>query len=132
VIAARIERDELARLIRFAIVGGTSTLLYAVQALAFEHHGAGALTASLVAYLLSAIFSYTAQRRVTFASDRPHAACIPRFALLNLAGIAVAAASPSILTVGMGLHSIFAIGVTCIVAPAISYVVMRRLVFVTP
>jgi putative flippase GtrA len=59
--------DALAQLIRFALVGGSSTLLYAVLFLVL--HPIGYLTAHVTATVLSSVFANELHRRLTFHAD---------------------------------------------------------------
>ena len=77
------------RLSRFAAIGVASTVLYAALALAFSHLGIGATGASVLAFLLAAVFSYAGHKYVTFVSGGRHAFELPRFLALSGAGLAV-------------------------------------------
>lgn len=114
----------------FGVVGLAATLCYAVLAIVFER-GAGLapVAASFAAYGCASLISYGGHRRLTFASSRPHAEAVPRFALLTLLGVAVALAAPQILTVRLGLPSLIAVAATCIAVPLLSYLGLDRLVF---
>lgn len=59
--------DVLAQLTRFVLVGGSSTLLYALLFLAL--HPLGYLPAHVVATLLSSVFANEMHRRLTFHAD---------------------------------------------------------------
>jgi putative flippase GtrA len=59
--------DTFAQLIRFAIVGGTSTLLYALLFLTL--HTFGYLPAHITATVLSSVFANELHRRLTFHAD---------------------------------------------------------------
>jgi len=64
----RLRQDDwLAQLVRFALVGGSSTLLYALLFLAL--HPLGYLTAHITATVLSSIFANELHRRLTFHAD---------------------------------------------------------------
>jgi len=67
-VVARFRRDDaLAQLVRFMIVGGSSTLLYALLFLAL--HRFGYLPAHVTATIASSIFANEAHRRLTFRAD---------------------------------------------------------------
>lgn len=67
-LLARFRQDDaLAQLIRFAVVGGSSTLLYAVLFLAL--HALGYLPAHITATVLSSVFANELHRRLTFHAD---------------------------------------------------------------
>jgi putative flippase GtrA len=64
----RFRRDDtLAQLARFALVGGSSTLLYAVLFLAL--HPLGYLPAHVTATVFSSVFANELHRRLTFHAD---------------------------------------------------------------
>jgi putative flippase GtrA len=59
--------DALAQLARFAVVGGSSTVLYALLFLAL--HPLGYLPAHVTATVLSSVFANELHRRLTFHAD---------------------------------------------------------------
>ncbi len=114
---------------RFAVVGLASTGLYFVLALAFaEGLGVAAVTASLLAYVLATVFSYLAQKFVTFRSHGAHTAEAPRFLVLTAFGFAVATALPALGT-QLGWPSIVPFALTCVVIPVVNFFVLDRWVF---
>jgi putative flippase GtrA len=67
-VMARFRQDDaLAQLVRFMIVGGSSTLLYALLFLAL--HRFGYLPAHVTATIASSVFANEAHRRLTFHAD---------------------------------------------------------------
>lgn len=119
-------------LARFGSVGIAATVLYAVLAAVFagsERIGLGPVEASLAAYAGAALFSYLAHKFFTFMSDGSHRSQAPRFALLTATGLAVAYAVPSLLTVKLGLPLVVPVLVTCVVIPALNFLVLDRWVF---
>lgn len=119
----------VARLLRFAWVGGAATVIYAGLAWAFGRLGAGAIAASLMAYVLAAVFAYVGHKRVTFRSGRAHAEEAPRFIAACALGAAIAAAAPLVLTNALRLPGFVAIGFTCLAVPALNFLVLDLLVF---
>ncbi|RWX68797.1 GtrA family protein [Mesorhizobium sp. M4B.F.Ca.ET.089.01.1.1] len=122
------------RISRFAVIGGASTLVYAVCALALSRGGTGtamlpATAASVVAYAIAGLFSYAGHKYFTFMSAGAHAFELPRFALLNAMGLATAIALPVVLTERLGMPAAIPIVLTCIVVPLVNYIVLRRWVF---
>ena len=118
------------RLVRFGLVGGMSTVIYAVFAWIFTVVlTMPAVVGSILAYCLAAVFSYNAHRRVTFRSDRPVAEEAPRFAGISFAGWIVAIISPLILTNGWGLPPIVAIVFASVAVPIMSFIGLERFVF---
>ena len=67
-VVARFRQDDaLAQLVRFMVVGGSSTLLYALLFLAL--HRFGYLPAHVTATIASSVFANEAHRRLTFRAD---------------------------------------------------------------
>jgi putative flippase GtrA len=66
--AARMQQDDAwAQLVRFLLVGGSSTLLYGLLFVAL--HGVGSLPAHVSATVASSIFANEAHRRLTFHAE---------------------------------------------------------------
>ncbi|MDX8500829.1 GtrA family protein [Mesorhizobium sp. VK4C] len=119
-------------LARFASVGLVATILYAVLTAVFARSDWLALApveASLAAYAAASLFSYLAHRSFTFMSAGSHRWQAPRFALLTLAGLAVAYAAPSLLTVTFGLPLVVPVLLTCLAIPALNLLMLDRWVF---
>ncbi|MER9584956.1 GtrA family protein [Mesorhizobium sp. M0276] len=119
-------------LARFGLVGVAATILYAALADVFvksERFGFSPVQASLAAYAAAALFSYLAHRSVTFMSRGLHRSEAPRFLLLAAIGLAIAYGAPALLTAKLGLPLIFPITITCLLVPAINFVVLHRWVF---
>lgn len=112
------------------LVGGIATMLYAgltwgaVTGLAIP-----IALASPAAYGLAAFWSYRGHRRFTFGDRTPRSDAALRFTALTLVGYAAASAVPALATHGFGASPETAILVTCIVIPALNYVVLNRHVF---
>ena len=71
----------------FALVGVIATALhYAVLIALVEGAGWRPVPATLVGYVAGGVISYLLNRRVTFASERPHAQATWRFALVAFIG----------------------------------------------
>ncbi|RRH97193.1 GtrA family protein [Mesorhizobium tamadayense] len=119
-------------LARFASVGLVATILYAVLTAVFagsDWLGLAPVEASLAAYAAAALFSYLAHRSFTFMSAGSHRSQGPRFLLLTIAGLAVAYAAPSLLTVTLGLPLAVPILVTSLAIPALNLLMLDRWVF---
>ncbi len=129
-LAAVFGPEDPWRVVRFAIVGVGSTLIYAVLAYLFTVRlQLPAVVGSVLAYCCGAVFSYTTHRRVTFRSDRPVVEEVSRFAGISFAGWIVAIISPLILTNAWGLPPIVAIVFASIAVPLLSFLGMERFVF---
>lgn len=122
----------MSEFMRFGVIGIIATALYGALATVlteWDWAGIEATSASVVAYLVAAIFSYLSHKSITFLSTRSHRVEGPRFVALTLAGLAVAFLAPVMLTDILGLQPIFAILFTCVVVPMMNFVVMDRWVF---
>ncbi len=119
----------LAKLVRFAGVGGSATVIYAGLAAGFGALGVRAVGASLVAYAFAGLFGYFGHKRVTFRSDRGHGEEAPRFAAASVMGAAIATAAPLALTDAAHLPGLVAIAFTCVAVPAMNFLVLDLLVF---
>ena len=116
-------------ILRFAIVGGASTLLYVALTVVLTRATIPLAKASLISYVVCGVISFLCHRAFTFASHGFWAVEAARFAALNFAGVIASSAAPIVFTDRFGLPSIYAIAVTCAVAPAVNYLAMRAFVF---
>ncbi|RWM02352.1 MAG: GtrA family protein [Mesorhizobium sp.] len=119
-------------LARFGSVGIVATILYAALVAVFagsERIGLGPVQASLAAYAAAAVFSYLAHKFFTFMSAGSHRTEAPRFLLLTATGLAVAYAAPSLLTETFGLPLFVPVLLTCLVIPALNFLMLDRWVF---
>jgi putative flippase GtrA len=72
---------------KFLSVGLVSTLLQFLLLLMFVELGwLNEVLASAAAYLLSAVFNYVANYKLTFASQQSHASTLPKFAVAAMIG----------------------------------------------
>lgn len=117
------------RLSRFAAVGLAATAIYAVLALVLARLGMMATGASVLAFLVAALFSYAGHKYVTFVSGGRHAFELPRFLVVGCAGLAVVSVMPAMLTDLLGFPPVVPVLLACVVIPAINYVVLGRWVF---
>ena len=76
-------------LLRFGVVGVVVTLLYGALTITFMLAGAHPVMASVIAYLICAVAGYFGHRIVSFRSKAPPSAEIRKFAIINLASLAV-------------------------------------------
>ncbi|MDG4894590.1 GtrA family protein [Mesorhizobium sp. WSM4976] len=131
-IAWAIRRSESARILRFAAIGGLSTLTYAVLTLALsDRHGLGmpVTFASMAGYGAGAVFSYCGHRIVTFMSDGAVGFEIPRFAGATAIGFLLSFALAAVLTDLGGLSPSVPVALSCVLVPALNFVLLRKFVF---
>ncbi len=126
-------RSEPARVLRFAAIGGLSTLIYATGALALaDRHGFGvpATIASVVAYCIAAVFSYWGHRLVTFMSDGAIGFEAARFACATALGFLLSVGLATVLTDLAGFAPSVPVILACIMVPVLNFIILRRFVFV--
>jgi putative flippase GtrA len=113
----------------FGGVGIAATLCYFLLATTLVAlPGISPTTASVVAYILSAGFSYYGHRRLSFASKRSHAAAIPRFLTTLTVGLAIAFLLPKG-GEALGYPPMAAFAAICVVIPATNFALLRLWVF---
>ncbi|MBM2710444.1 GtrA family protein [Mesorhizobium caraganae] len=125
-------RPSYHRMSRFALIGVGSTLIYAVCAFVLSRGQEAILPATLAsvaAYAIAALFSYTGHKYFTFMSGGDHAMELPRFLLLTASGLIVAVVLPGLLTQMLGIPAAIPILLTCIAVPIVNYIVLGRWVF---
>lgn len=94
----------LRSLLSFLLVGGFATgLQYAIMALLMALAGMPALAASNTGFAVSAVANYLLNARLTFRSERSHAATLPRFAVTAALGLGINSLLLSLL-IAAGLH----------------------------
>ncbi|MER9693849.1 GtrA family protein [Mesorhizobium sp. M0179] len=126
-------RSEPARILRFAAIGGVSTLIYAVLTLALSAlHGFGrpAAIASVAGYGAGAVFSYCGHRFVTFMSDGSIGFEIVRFACATAIGFLLSVGLAMILTDVAGLPPLVPVAIASILVPVLNFIILRKFVFV--
>jgi putative flippase GtrA len=125
--------SEPARILRFAAIGGLSTLIYAALTLALSaRHGPGvpATIASMAGYVAGAVFSYCGHRFVTFMSNGAVGFEVPRFAVATSFGFLLSLALAAVLTDIAGFSPSTPVALSSILVPALNFVILRNFVFV--
>lgn len=120
------------RLVRFLMVGGVSTSIYAAGTVLLTRVGHGRLTpgeASVLAYLVGAAFSYTAHKLFTFRSDGAHAVAAPRFATSTACGLTLSYGLAEVLSHWLGLPIEVPVAIATILVPVMNYLLLSRWVF---
>ena len=119
----------LPRVLRFFLIGATSTGSYIVLALAGEALGLPVALASVGAYAVTIPLSYFGHRHLTFGSDRPHREAASRFLALNLFGIGLSIAAPWLLCDRLGLPAAVGVFSVAVLVPLASFVGQSLFVF---
>lgn len=126
-------RSEPARILRFAAIGGVSTLIYVVLTLALSAlHGFGmpVAIASMAGYGAGAVFSYCGHRFVTFMSDGAVGFEIVRFACATAIGFLLSVGLAVILADVAGLPPLVPVIIASILVPVLNFIILRKFVFV--
>lgn len=116
----------------FLAVGLVSTLLhYAVMVSAVEVLRVAAMMASAAGFLAGALLNYVLNRRITFASRRPHSEGLPRFTLMVVCGVTL---NSLMLALGLafGLHYLPAQVMATVTVMGFNFACMKYWVFVAP
>lgn len=125
-----LENARFYKLFRFGIVGGLATLLYFSMAwwltVSVEIQ---ATVASLTAYSVATLYSYTAHKFYTFRSNNNHSRELPQFLVLTMIGVILASAIPAIFTTWLEWHAGYALAITCFLIPMINFIGMEKFVF---
>jgi len=125
-------RSELARLLRFAAVGGLATLVHVTVAMAARAGLAlPELGANLAGFGAAVLVSYTGHARCTFAIDARHREHLPRFLLTALAGLASSSLTVWIVTERAGGSFVLAMALVAVIVPSSTFLAMRHWVFTT-
>lgn len=95
------DRATLIELMRFAVVGGSSTLVYIGSLIWLKDQaGFNLMIAAALAYALAVVCNYVLQRAWTFKSAKRHLVALPQFLMVHVVGVAINAGT---LTMLMGL-----------------------------
>ena len=118
------------RLIRFAISGGLSTILYGVFAVLFGFLTSfSAMTSHIVAYILCVPVSYLLQRNFTFKHKGNHKIAVPKFITAFIAAFAISTITVEILVNNLGFAKEIGTISVMIIVPIVSYLTMQLWVF---
>jgi putative flippase GtrA len=121
---------DAARMLRFLLVGGLSTLAhYLLLALLVEWSAVGVLPATAAGYVLGAVVNYLLNRRFTFRSARAHGAAVPRFVAVWLAGLLATVLLMALWVQVLGWHWLPAQAVTTVLVLVLNYFGHARFAF---
>ena len=121
------------RFIRFAVVGGISSGIYAVVvAFILLTNLAVPAVASVIGYCAAIPFNFFAQKLYTFKSSRRAREEIWRFTLLQIANIGVSTVCLHLTVAVFGWP--YYVGIACVIAviPVATYFLMKIFVFTAP
>lgn len=119
------------RWVRFGIVGGLSTAIYVALGISCEWLHIPVLLGNAIAYVLSFVFSYLAQRSWTFQSKLPHSQLLPKYAALQAGGLGLNTCIIAVL-MHFGLPYVIAMGIAVVLVPFVVYIFNKVWVFRTP
>jgi putative flippase GtrA len=121
--------ETLLRFLRFVLVGGTSSLLYAGLAAAFVRSSDMPHASAVAAYFVLVPPTFMAHRTLVFRSRRPAIGEFSRYLAVQMVGICIASAFVPRLATG-GLAWNFAVYLANAAAAAtVSFVLASRVVF---
>lgn len=109
----------LGRWVRYAIVGGSGTLLYMLLVVVFvELMRIPPVSSAVIGFILVCIFTYTLNRLWVFASSRRHTYAFPRFVMVSIVGLLLNALIMYVTVDVLELwYGFWLIGATAIVPP---------------
>lgn len=122
-------KDRLAELVRFGLVGASSTILYFAVYVALSLLGAPYVAASILAFLASGLSGYVLHRSFTFKTGGGDRRALVSWLLLQASLLAINLVLLSALIHGAGLDGIVAQLVALPVVPLASYFISRRRIF---
>jgi len=123
---------EAARILRFAAIGGMSTLIYAVATLILcePRGGMSAASASVFGYGGGAIFSYCGHRFVTFMSDGAVGFEIARFVCATAIGFLLSTGLAVVVSGLVGQRPFVPVAIASVLVPIMNFIILRKFVFV--
>jgi len=120
----------LARLLRFAGVGGIATLVHVLTALGVAAAlPVSAQMANVAGFGAAVAVSYLGHARVTFGADLRSGRQFLRFVALAALGLLASSGTVWLVTARLGLGLAVAMAVVAVVVPLTSYLAMRLWVF---
>lgn len=120
----------LRRVSTFACIGVINTGLYVMISWSLQTSGVmSAVFAGLTGYGAGALFSYFANRRLTFSSRAPHAPAMMKFAVVSMAGVSIGAGLPFLMTDLAGLRIEVPLLLAAAISPVMNYILLSRFVF---
>lgn len=119
------------RSVRFLVSGGSAAIVYAIAVRLLFAGGLSLGWSGALAYLVSTPVGYVLHRQFTFRSVRPVRIELPRFIAVSLLGLACASWIPAQLSAprGLALDLPWAIALTCIATPLITFTLKSLWVF---
>lgn len=125
-------RSELARIVRFGLVGATNTAVTFASYAVLTAAGLAAPAASAVAFGLGALNGYRLNRAFTFRGAAGGLATLARYAAVQGAGAALSSAGVAIATAGVVAGRLEAEAIVLPIVTLFTYVLVRRHVFTAP
>ena len=125
-------RAELARLVRFALVGASNTLITVAAFTLLVRAGVPAGAASAAGFGLGAANGYRLNRAWTFRSSRRGLGTIARYAAVQALGALLSGLGVALVSSDLSLRKLVAEGLVLPFVTALTYVLSRRLVFGGP
>jgi putative flippase GtrA len=115
--------------LRFALVGASNTVLYAVAYMSLGRLGVHYVVASILAFVIGALNGYVLNRRWTFRSRASRVPELARFACAQLLGVVASLALLASLVELAGFHHLAAQAVAFPVASLLTFALSRAWAF---
>ena len=118
------------RFVRFAMVGGATTLFYGVMAWVFvEHAGMAPVPASVLAYLCAAPLNFLLQRGFAFRSENRMQRDLPRYLLVHAGNIIASAVVMHVVVSVLHAGYLYGVVATMTFVPVVVFLLLDRWVF---
>ncbi|MGO4551481.1 GtrA family protein [Lysobacter sp. 2RAF19] len=118
------------RFVRFAMVGGATTLFYGVLAWALvEHASIAPVPASVLAYVASVPLNFLLQRGFAFRSENRVQRDLPRYLLVHAGNIAASAAVMHVVVSVLHAAYLWGVVATMTFVPVVVFFLLDRWVF---
>jgi len=123
-------RSFLAKLLRYGVVGGLSSVLYGICTwLLVQVASLSPVTASVTGYVLAIPFSFFMQKKFAFRSDARARLEAPRFLLVHTINIIASIGIMHMTTSVLRLDYRFGVVQTMVLIPLLSFIAMNSWVF---
>jgi putative flippase GtrA len=122
-----INKAALFQALRFAAIGGGAAVIYFFLAISFDRlFDMATVSASFLAFVFSAVFSFVGHRCFTFASSHNPKKQIFRFTISTIIGLFLSTVIPILLQNQPPIASYVAVLIT---VPVVSFILLKFFVF---
>lgn len=121
----------LGRPTRFVIVGAGAALMFFVLSFLLRKSGAQPFAGTALAYVITFVTAYSAQRGWTFGGVHRHAEAFPRYLIAQAGCALVSGIAGHVAAEGLGLSAFWMSATVTILASSASYLLSQFWVFPT-